>query len=254
MKKDPEKAFSCSLDECLTMAESSDVQELLNQLKLKTSYYQEETAKMESVFLKLGLIDEQLKMFEECVELTEKLNQLQQQFDLKEVTPTSVALSHADKLRKHNNYAVKIKICIKMYMELNEALLKKVKHLKSYQEQVEISVNEMAAAPHNSNVNMTITSLGPEDELKIIEKKISRYEHELTKLEKKYPWLKNSDYSLPNISKEINLLIIARTQKGELVEELSRYHGLKPNLHEASEQLAQMKVEYEQMNEKLSSK
>ena len=49
-------------------------------------------------------------------------------------------------------------------------------------------------------------------------------------------------------------MIIARTQKEELVEQLSRYHGLKPNLHEASEQLAQMKVEYEQMNEKLSSK
>ncbi|RZC42587.1 filament-like plant protein 1 [Asbolus verrucosus] len=121
---------------------------------------------MESAFLKLRLIDDRLQMFEGCMELIEKLNQIQQKFNTKELTPEAILLSHAHKLRKHSNYLAKLKICIKMYIHLNEILSKKIN------DEYELSQKKIDKI-------VTVTP----DEIKIMEKKISRYEHELTKLE-----------------------------------------------------------------------
>lgn len=48
----------------------------------------------------------------------------------KVLSNNSIALSHAERLRKHSNYVSKMKICIKIYMNLNERLGKEIKNAK----------------------------------------------------------------------------------------------------------------------------
>ncbi|XP_044271716.1 uncharacterized protein LOC123015805 [Tribolium madens] len=214
-----------------------DVEEQTAMFKSRINFYKEEIAKMESALSRLHLIEDQSKILEEPSEVVKKLANLQNKFDLKELTPNAVVLSHVDKLKERNNYSAKLKICIKMYIQLNEELTKKIQHLKSEHKKAENTINNIVTATP--------------DDLKTMEVKINRYENALTKLEKKYPWLRNEKYSLVYFSKEINLLISAKKEKEELVKELSPYHGLKPDLQEASEQLAQIKCEYEAMSKKL---
>lgn len=54
-----------------------------------------------------------------------------------------------------------------------------------------------------------------------------------------------------NISEQIKVLNNLREQKASLEKELSIYQGLKPNIREASQQLAEAKAEYEETNKKL---
>lgn len=63
-------------------------------------------------------------------------------------------------------------------------------------------------------------------------------------LQKKYPWLKDDDLDLPNIAKEIDMLKNLQGTREKLVQELSFYGGLKPDLKEAAQQLAEIKEEH----------
>lgn len=63
-------------------------------------------------------------------------------------------------------------------------------------------------------------------------------------MQKKYPWLKDHDLNLPNIAKEIDILRTVKGTRERLVQELSIYEGLKPELKEASQQLADIKEEH----------
>lgn len=87
---------------------------------------------MESVLTNLGLLDDNSKICEEHINLVDKLSHLQQKFNVKELNSNALCLSYADKLKKGNNYSARLKICIKMYMQLNEALTKKNKLLKRF--------------------------------------------------------------------------------------------------------------------------
>lgn len=62
-------------------------------------------------------------------------------------------------------------------------------------------------------------------------------------IQKKYPWLKDPEINLPNISKEIDTLRNLKEEKNKLVKELSVYQELKPDIKEAAQQLANLKLE-----------
>ncbi|EFA10346.2 uncharacterized protein LOC103314266 [Tribolium castaneum] len=239
MEKRKDLGLHSSIEDYLSMANlhSSDVEEQISMLKSRIKFYKEESAKMESVLSKLHLIDHPSKTPEEHSVMVQKLANLQKKFDLKELTPNAAVLSHADLLNTHNNYSAKLNIYIKVFIQLNEQLAKRIQHLKSEYKNAENKINKVVTLTPN--------------EIKATEVKISRYEDELAKLEKKYPWLKSEEYNLAHFAKEMNLLISAKREREELVKELSHYQGLKPDLQEASEQLALIKQEYEAISKKL---
>lgn len=55
-------------------------------------------------------------------------------------------------------------------------------------------------------------------------------------------------FNLPNISKEVEKLRILKDTKEKLVEELSVYQDLKPDISEATQQLAHIKEEHKKMS------
>lgn len=57
--------------------------------------------------------------------------------------------------------------------------------------------------------------------------------------------MKNPEYDLPNLHKEIKKLAELREEKSKLYEELAVYQGLQPDLMVAKKQLAAIKSEYD---------
>lgn len=55
--------------------------------------------------------------------------------------------------------------------------------------------------------------------------------------------MKDPEINLPNISKEIDTLRNLKEEKNKLVKELSVYQELKPDIKEAAQQLANLKLE-----------
>ncbi|KAJ8920246.1 hypothetical protein NQ315_011907 [Exocentrus adspersus] len=204
-------------------------QEFTVLLKQRAQFYKEENARLETIFRKLKLLNDELKLLIGISDSVDKLNSLVQKALTKSLENKSVSLSHAEKLRKHQNYVSKLKICIKFYMNLNERLSKEVKATKWEMDQSKAKVGKI--------FNLS------DQELQQMEEKAKKYENELLKFEKKYPWLKDPEINLPNISKEITVLQNLKEQKEKLVKELSVYQELKPDIKEAAQQLANLKVE-----------
>ncbi|KAF5290010.1 hypothetical protein FQR65_LT11676 [Abscondita terminalis] len=205
------------------------LQELRNSLLKQAHFYKEENAKMEDILKKLQLLPTHFTPYIDTH--IEKLTSLQEKYDTKSCNAESIGLSHTDRLRKQNNYLAKIKSCIKMYHNLIEKLSKEIKTVKGELQKSEKKLTSIT----------TVSS----DEVKTLLVKIDRYEKELLKFEKKYPWLSDRQYNLLNISKETDLLNNLRITKDKLIEELQVYHGLKPDLNKAAQQLADIEKEYE---------
>ncbi|KAF5276269.1 hypothetical protein FQA39_LY06618 [Lamprigera yunnana] len=187
--------------------------------------------KMEGVIKKLQCLRSEFNQ-ETQTEL-DKLVMLQEHFETKVCNTESIHLSQAERLRKQNNYVIKIKSCIKIYHNLIEKLSKHIKIAKGELERSEKKIR-------------TITSVS-DDEVKMLEMKIERYEKELLKFEKRYPWLSDPQYNLQNISKETETLNNLRKAKEKLIQDLDVYHGLKPDVCEAAQQLENLKKEYDAM-------
>ncbi|KAG5888704.1 hypothetical protein JTB14_035769 [Gonioctena quinquepunctata] len=205
-------------------------------LKQRTQCYREENARLESVFKKLKILNNELKLLVDISDSLTKMSDIMQNTNTKSVTNHSIALSHTDRLRKHSNYVSKLKICIKMYMNLNERLTKEIKLTKWELDQAK---QKLSGILNLSN-----------GEIQQLEEKAKKYEKELLKFERKYPWLKDPDFNLPNISKEMDLLRNLKETNEKLAKELSVYQDLKPDIKEAAQQLADLKEE----NKKFSSK
>lgn len=62
----------------------------------------------------------------------EDIQNVSDNLQLKNLNGNSITLSQTERLRKHNNYVSKLKTCIKLYMNLNEKLLKNLKVTKRY--------------------------------------------------------------------------------------------------------------------------
>ncbi|KAK5644657.1 hypothetical protein RI129_005957 [Pyrocoelia pectoralis] len=193
--------------------------------------YKQENVKLASALKKLQILNDELNLITQ--DELDKLANVQGKYETNHCNCESISLSHADRLRKQTNYITKIKSCIKMYNNLIAKLSKDIKMAKG---ELERSKTQIAEITHVSS-----------DEVKTIQVKIERYEKEILKFEKKYPWLSDPQYSLLNISKETDTLINLRREKEELVQELDLYHSLKPDIHKATQQLADIKREYDAM-------
>ncbi|XP_018571792.1 uncharacterized protein LOC108911359 [Anoplophora glabripennis] len=204
-------------------------------LKQRTQFYKEENARLEAIFKKLKLLNDELKLLNGISDSVSKLNSVVQKAMTKSLNNNSVTLSHAEKLRKHSNYVSKLKICIKFYMNLNEKLSKEIKATKWEMDQSKTKLGGI--------LNLSV------QDLQQMEEKAKKYENELLKFEKKYPWLKDPEINLPNIAREIDTLRNLKEEKNKLVKELNVYQELKPDIKEAAQQLANLKLE----NKHLSS-
>lgn len=85
------------------------------------------------------------------------------------------------------------------------------------------------------------------EEIYQLEGKIKRYDSEITKLEKKYPWLKNSELKLTSIMDEVHKLDDLRQKHKELKTQLDCYKGLSSDLAEARHKLIAVKDQYEKL-------
>lgn len=70
-------------------------------------------------------------------------------------------------------------------------------------------------------------------------------------LQKKYPWLKDPQFNAHNVAKELEVLDNLRHEKAKLLEELSSYRELQPDILEARKQLIDAKEEYSHVLESL---
>ncbi|XP_076266938.1 uncharacterized protein LOC143200340 [Rhynchophorus ferrugineus] len=213
---------------------SQQLQDYTLLIKQRTQFYKEENTKMDELFRKLKLLTDELKVTG-LRSHVENIDKLVADYEAKSLNnPDSAALNQAEKMRKHNNYLSKLKICIRFYTNLNDTLSKEIKAVKFELEKSKQNVN-------------SILKLSSED-VQQLEEKAKKYENELAKFEKKYPWLKNPEYDLPNISKYLDVLKNLKDEKDNLVKELSVYHDLKPDIKEANQQLAELKDQLKSLN------
>ncbi|XP_025831237.1 uncharacterized protein LOC108742377 [Agrilus planipennis] len=209
-----------------------NLKEILDKVERQVDFYRENSATLREALSKLNILKEDL-----CSEYQNKLNKLaqyQEMFGTTDCKPESIALSHIDQLRKQNVYMAKVKTCRKMYINLNEKLTKDIKKLKS----------EYAHSKEKIECFLQVSN----DEIKAHQLKIQRYEEQLAKFEEKYPWLKNPELDLNNITKEIQALNQLKEKKIKLMKEMDVYQGLKPDITEAREQLEDIKKKYNELN------
>ncbi|XP_030761689.1 uncharacterized protein LOC115886592 [Sitophilus oryzae] len=211
---------------------SQQLQDYTVLIKQRVQFYREENTKMDEIFKKLKLLTDELRIsgLGGCVD---NIDKLVSEYEAKYLNPDNAALNQAEKLRKHNNYLSKLKICIRYYTNLNDTLSKEIKYVRS----------ELDKSKENVN---SILKLSSED-VQQLEEKARKYENELIKFEKKYPWLKNPEFDLPNISKYVDTLKALKEEKDSLVKELSIYQDLKPDIKKAGEQLAELKEQVKSM-------
>lgn len=143
-----------------------------------------------------------------------------------------IGLSEVEKSRKHKNYASKLKASIKLYLNLNDKLEEEIKQISHLD-------------PASYDTTFEVPSV---DEIKLLQKKLSRYEGEMSKFDKRYPWLREPKFNLPNISNDIDKLLELRKKKSDLMEQLNSYGGLSPNMTEAKLQLSELRSEFTETN------
>ncbi|KAF2895712.1 hypothetical protein ILUMI_10492 [Ignelater luminosus] len=207
-------------------SEAEGYEQLRATLKQQADFYREENAKMEATLRKLHLLSKDLDPWPRA-ELNRLVN-LQEKYESKRCTAESIGLSYAECQREQNSYMTKVKGCIKVYNDFIEKLNKEIKNAKYEHEQVEERIISLLKEDFNA-----------------FELKVEKYEKELLKFEKKYPWLKDPQYNLQNISRETEILNSLKEEKDKLLQELEVYQNLKPNISEAMQQLAAVKQEYE---------
>ncbi|CAG9822142.1 unnamed protein product [Phaedon cochleariae] len=219
---------------------SEQWQEFSTLLKQRTHVYREENARLETVLTKLKILNNEIKLLADISNDVSKLirHSLTDIIDMKRPsTHYSTTLTQPERLRKHNNYVSKLKICIKMYVNLNERLSKEIKFIKWESDQSRVKLSGI----------LNLSS----QEVQQLEEKAKKYENELLKFEKKYPWLKDPQFNLPNISKEIEMLRNLKETKEKLARDLSIYQELKPDIKEAAQQLADLKEEHKHFTTKI---
>jgi len=204
------------------------LQEYSNLIKQRAKIYREENTQMEEILKKLKLLNDELKLIGLSGSV-ESLDKSLSELEAKSLNLEKAELRHAEKLRKHSNYLSKLKICIRYYINLNESISEQVKTLKRTLQHSKQNVNG-------------VLKLHPQD-IQQLEEKAKKYENELLKFEKKYPWLKQPDYDLQNIRKYTNILNSLKEEKDNLLKELNVYQNLKPDIKEAKQQLANLKEE-----------
>lgn len=205
---------------------AQQLQEYSNLIKQRAQYYKEENTKMEEIFRKLKLLTDEQKL----VGLGSSIGNLDNfmaEIESKNLSINDATLGQAEKLRKQNNYVCKLKMCIRHYINLNNKLSKEIKSLKW----------ELEQSKQNVSINLKLFTI----DFQQLEEKAKKYEDELVKFEKKYPWLKSSEYDFPNMAKYIDMLNSLKRERDSLVEELSIYKNLKPDIKEAKQQLAELK-------------
>ncbi|KAL3275218.1 hypothetical protein HHI36_019987 [Cryptolaemus montrouzieri] len=154
--------------------------------------------------------------------------------------PSEFSMSYMDYLSNNtNNYLSLLKTTIKLYMGINEKLT----------EEINIITRELEESKKNVVKDFNFS----DEEIYALEKKVSVYESELEKFEKKHPWLRNPQLDLIHISKECQILADQQEEKEALEKELVTYQGLKPDIQEASRQLFATKKLYEELKSKLRS-
>ncbi|CAH0555878.1 unnamed protein product [Brassicogethes aeneus] len=216
---------------------NNTLEDVASELSQRVQFYQEENARMESLFSKLLLLNDNLE-FDCSIERTAKdLAKIAINNDTTSINPTVILLSQADKLRKRSKYCSKLKMCNKLYVNLNVKLTEQINYLK----------NECSESKEKVN---SILSLSNNELLKLREK-TKKYEHELHKMDKNCPWLKNPEFDLLAISKDMDTLTNLRLKKDELLKELEVYQGLKPDLKVAINQLEQVRLENVELTNKL---
>ncbi|XP_056640060.1 uncharacterized protein LOC130447324 [Diorhabda sublineata] len=205
----------------------AELQLYTDYLKERTLVLREENARLEMIFKRLKMLNDENRI---PTDISEKISEIKETLIN---TPLS-SISQTERLRKHHNYLSKLKICIKIYININERLSGDIKMAKR---ELEHSNQKLAGI---SNLSL--------EQIQQLEEKAKRYENEVSKFERKYPWLKDPMFDLPNITKETQKLQEVKTTKEKLIKELSVYQGLKPDIREANQQLAQIKEEHNKIS------
>lgn len=79
---------------------------------------------MEEILRRLKFLNEEMRI---PVDISEKVSEIKDQVYNLEATTYK---SQAERLRKHHNYLSKLKICIKIYVNINERLSEDIKTSK----------------------------------------------------------------------------------------------------------------------------
>lgn len=89
-------------------------------------------ARLETVLMRLKLLNTELKLLSGLSDSLSNISSVLQNLQTNSTNNNTVTLSYTERLRKHSNYVSKLKICIKMYLNLNERLSKEIKFAKWY--------------------------------------------------------------------------------------------------------------------------
>lgn len=87
-------------------------------------------ARMEALLADLNLLNDDIINAIGSYSSLDEIRTACETFQTKTLNENTLALSQAERLRKHNNYMSKLKTCTKLYKNLNEKLTKGLKVTK----------------------------------------------------------------------------------------------------------------------------
>lgn len=144
------EAITQTDDLCGNIVSAQQYQELSTLLKQRTHLYREESmltnifiyycsmifclnvidALLERLLADLRALNDDVKLATGNYSSLGDIRNVCEKFEMTDINTNALSLSQTEKLRKHNNYVSKLKTCIKLYMNLNEKLLKHLKATK----------------------------------------------------------------------------------------------------------------------------
>ncbi|CAH1976828.1 unnamed protein product [Acanthoscelides obtectus] len=128
------------------------------------NYYREENAKMVAVLEKTGLAEAERSLYSKSLQnMVESICKEENKY-----ARTTTNMSRAEMIRKHSNYVSKIRICIRMYSNLNNVLLKEISFMRGKIQKSKETVSDL-------NVSL--------EKLQQLEQTSIKYEAEVSKFE-----------------------------------------------------------------------
>ncbi|XP_044748028.1 uncharacterized protein LOC123309142 [Coccinella septempunctata] len=233
------------MDKYLKSTNNWNEDKLNDAIRKRIQFYKEENAKFETTFSHCKLLHESSSSSNwdldwDMHKEIDRLGTVLEHFDITEFDATALAMAYIEQKSNDNNYIIeKLKNDTKLYIGLNDEILKDIERLS----------RDLKEAKEKIHSAFELSN----DDIFVLEKKISAYENELAKFEKKHSWLKNPQLDLTHIAKEAQTLASMQEEREALEKELNIYQGLQPDLQEASHQLSVVKKQYQEMKDKFHS-
>ncbi|XP_060529362.1 interaptin-like [Cylas formicarius] len=192
-----------------------DLKEYHSIVDRRAKFYKEECAKMEEIFKKLKLRDlEYLTAYLDDGDSGEFVLEL-------------------DRARVCQMYMAHLKKSIQYFINLNNRISSDLRYFEEQSQQSRQDFDHVLKT-FSRDINQ-------------LKEKESTYQRELTKFEKKYPWLSDPEYNLTSINQHVDRLKALREEKESLLKEVAKYQNLKPDLKEARQQVNDLKKQLSEL-------